>query len=139
MNTLAETIDLTSDEPNPVTAAKKQKISHENFPNQAPIVVTTPAPTAVTKTKKSTPKLKKSDTPHALIWLCTHGPNQNGSWTGKNLKIVGVYGSKQEAMNKKEQVIEENGGRGGHGDMIVGDSWSDEIALEVRPVGECTV
>ena len=57
----------------------------------------------------------------------------------KNPKVIGVDGSKEEAEARKDQIIAENGGRCGHGDIVVGGGWEDEIDILIRPVDECTL
>ena len=84
---------------------------------------------------KTKPKAKKAAVPHALLWICTHGKGQSRSWKAKSLKVVGVYASKEEAEAKRHRVMSEHECHG-HGDIIVGDTWEDEIDLEIRPVGE---
>jgi len=51
------------------------------------------------------------------------------------LKVIGVYASKQAAEDKKTQIMSQHTCCG-HGDILVGDSWEDEIDLVVRPVEE---
>ena len=90
-------------------------------------------------TPKAKPK-KKSEKPHVIISIC-HCPHGHGvrGWKMKNPKVIGVYGSKEEAEKRKNQIIAENGGRCGHGHVVVGGSWEDEIDLFIRPFDECTL
>lgn len=83
-------------------------------------------------------KKTKASSPHVLLWICHAGPGQSGRWTGKNLKVIGVYGSKETAQTKKDQLMEKYENCG-HGDILVGDSWEDEIDLVIRPAGEFEV
>ena len=73
-----------------------------------------------------------------MIWVCAAGKGQAKAWTQKALKIIGVYNSKEEAEKKKREMCSQYP-QCGHGDIIVGDTWMDEIDLVVRPVGECTL
>ena len=96
-----------------------------------PSIASTQSSTAgsVTKKAKKTP-LKES--PHVLIWVCAAGKGRGKSW-GKALKCVGVYATKQAAEEKKTQLMGQYL-NAGHGDILVGDSWEDEIDLVVKPV-----
>jgi hypothetical protein len=83
-------------------------------------------------------KVAKKDLPHVLLWLlwlCHHGAGQNGKWTNKNLKVVGVYAGKAAAEAKKYHIMSTHECCG-HGDILVGGSWDDEIDLVVRPCEE---
>ena len=104
---------------------------------KSPKVPKAPKPAKVPKAPKPAPvpKVRKDDLPHVLIWVCHHGPGQNGKWTQNSLRIVGVYGSKAGAEGKKRILMSQHECCG-HGDILVGDSWSDEIDLIVRPAGE---
>jgi hypothetical protein len=77
------------------------------------------------KAKKTSPKM------YALIWICTHGKGQQRAWRQKDLKIVGVYASKALAEAAKEHVMSQHECCG-HGDILVGGSWDDEIDLVIR-------
>mmetsp|Transcript_7408 Transcript_7408/g.12459 ORF Transcript_7408/g.12459 Transcript_7408/m.12459 type:complete len:132 (+) Transcript_7408:33-428(+) len=87
-------------------------------------------------TNKTTSKKAKKECPHALLWICGAGKGQGRVWKQKALKVVGIYKSKEAAERKREDVVEQNGGYCGHGDIVVGPTWEDEIDLVVRPVGE---
>jgi hypothetical protein len=78
--------------------------------------------------KKAPPpkKLKKSEQPHCLIWVCTHGKGQSRSWRAKDLKLVGVYSSKAAAENVKRNVMAQHECCG-HGDILVGGCCDNEI------------
>lgn len=91
--------------------------------------------TSTGEAAKAKPKAKKAAVPHALLWICTHGKGQSRSWKAKSLKVLGVYASKEEAQAKRHRVMSEHECHG-HGDIIAGDTWEDEIDLEIRPVGE---
>jgi hypothetical protein len=91
-------------------------------------------PTAVGAKKQT--KVAKKDTPHVLLWICAAGKGQSRAWKQKSLKVVGIYKNKAAAEEKREQVIERYGGQCGHGDIVVGDTWEDEIDLVVRPAEE---
>lgn len=94
-------------------------------------------PIKTTKAPK-VPKVAKKYLPHVLIWVCHNGTRQGSGWTNHSLRIVGVYGSKSEAEQKKDAVMNQCE-QCGHGDILVGGSCWDEIDLVVRPVGECTI
>lgn len=51
---------------------------------------------------------------------------------------MGVYRSKDEAEQKKLAITDAHL-CAGYGDIVVGDTWMDEIDLVVRPVEECTL
>ncbi len=98
---------------------------------------TTPVATTTTKTTTKKPaKVALKDKPHVLIWVCHHGPGQNGKWTQKNLKIVGVYPNKSRAEQRKMEICNQHQ-QCGYGDIMVGGSWDDEIDLIIRPTEEC--
>ncbi len=63
---------------------------------------------------------------------------QSRYWSKKNLKIIGIYGSKLEADRKKGEVISEYR-PGGYSDIYTGYDWEDEIDLVIRPAEECTL
>ena len=89
------------------------------------------------KPSKAT-KVAKKELPHVLIWVSHNGTRPGSGWTNKSLRIVGVYGSKVEAENKKNEIIDQHE-TAGYGDILVGDTCWDEIDLVVRPAGECTL
>lgn len=115
---------------------KKRKSSESKVEDVVDLTASSStAPTTTTSTQP--PKKKKVVVqPHVLIWVCHHGPNMQGKWNGNNLKVIGVYATKEAAVAKKHQMIDQHG-NGGYGDLLVGDSWSDEIDLEIRKAGEC--
>ncbi len=78
------------------------------------------------KTKATTPNKV-----YSLIWVCTHGKGQSRSWTKKYLKIMGVYGTKNAAEQAKRQLMDQYECCG-HGDILVGGCWDDEIDLVIR-------
>lgn len=90
-----------------------------------------------TKTSKAG-KVAKKELPHVLIWVSHNGTRPGSGWTNKSLRIVGVYGSKVEAENKKNEIIDQHD-TAGYGDILVGDTCWDEIDLVVRPAGESTL
>jgi hypothetical protein len=83
-------------------------------------------------------KVAKKNQPHVLIWVCHHGPGARKSWNTKNLKIVGVYSSKEAAEAKKVEVMSRYDNCG-NGDIMVGGTWDDEIDLIVRAADECVL
>ena len=84
-----------------------------------------------TKKRKSAIKPKKPTKGFALLWICTHGKGRRSSWRQKDLKIVGVYPTKEKAQEAKQQVMSEHDCYG-HGDICVGGTWEDEIDLVIR-------
>eukprot|EP01032_Pedospumella_encystans_P008199 gene8199-9758_t len=125
-----ETVVLKSTTP---VAAGQQRI---NLPPTMPAI----APNVTNKATKApkAPKVAKKDLPHVLIWVCHNGTRQGSGWTNHSLRIVGVYGSKAEAEQKKLAVMNQYE-QCGHGDILVGGTCWDEIDLVIRPVGECTL
>jgi hypothetical protein len=102
----------------------------EKRPNSA---ISSPMPVSAAQPKTR----KKNEKPHVLIWICSAGHGGRG-WKMKNPRVIGIYGSKEEAEAKKSKIIEgyeySNGDR-----IVVGDSWEDEIDLLIRPAEECTL
>lgn len=47
------------------------------------------------------------------------------------MKIMGIYPSKQAAEDAKRNVMDQNECCG-HGDIVVGGTWEDEIDLVIR-------
>lgn len=71
--------------------------------------------------------------PHCLIWVCTHGkPPRSRGWGADSLDIIGVYRSREAAMNAKRQIMSRNKCYG-RGDICIGGDMRDEIDLVVRP------
>ena len=115
-------IDLTGDE-------IPQKVSRKRASPAA-----APAGAAAAKKKKSASAASKTKA-HALLWICSAGKGQGRAWKKKALRIVGVYKDKAAAEEKKRQIMERHTCCG-HGDILVGGTWEDEIDLVVRPVEE---
>lgn len=89
-------------------------------------------PAAVVTVKRKAPKKrKKSELPHCLLWVCTHGKGRSRNWTHSALKVVGVYNSKAAAEQAKRDVMAQHDCCG-HGDILVGGCWDDEIDLVIR-------
>jgi len=80
-------------------------------------------------------KIAKKDTAHVLLWICSHGKGQGRTWSGKALRVIGVYSSKQMAEEKKDELMNRYDNCG-HGDILVGGTCWDEIDLVVRAVEE---
>ena len=81
---------------------------------------------------KPAKKKQRPSKSYVLIWVSACGKSRRGgSWTKKALKIVGIYGSKASAQAAKQQLMSEHDCCG-HGDILVGDSWEDEIDLVIR-------
>ena len=70
-----------------------------------PVAATAATATAATKKRKPT-KVKASQKPHALLWICAAGKGQGNAWKQKALKVVGVYGDKAAGEEKKRQVMD---------------------------------
>ena len=124
-------VDLTGDtassSPQPVALVKKRSIIE--------VTPTSSTAIALNKRPKQARVTAKKETAHALLWICAAGKGQGRQWKAKALKVVGVYASKAAAEKKKEEIMSENTCCG-HGDIVVGDSWEDEIDLVVRPCEE---
>lgn len=124
-----DVVDLTVDEPE----MKKQKTALGTAPSLQQPIAKPPKPVKV-------PKVGKKDLPHVLIWVCAAGKGRGRAWSQKALKIIGVYNTKAEAeAEEKKLKLMEQYMQCGHGDILVGDSWEDEIDLVVRSAGECTL
>lgn len=139
-------IDLTSDEPcgratarqapevvnrhptmgssGAVGAARKplQVVNREAIAKQQPAAAAKRKAAAVAKKQKA----------HALLWVPHNGTKSKG-WS--RLKVMGVYGTKEQAMAERERVMSRYD-QCGHGDILIGPSWDDEIDLVVKPT-EC--
>ena len=76
-------------------------------------------------------KKAKTSKAYSLIWICSHGKGQRRAWRQKDLKIIGVYPSKKDAEEAKRTVMSRHNCCG-HGDILVGGSWDDEIDLVIR-------
>ncbi len=110
---MADVIDLTGDAQPCAAAALKRAAP---APTAAPA-----APPAAKKPKAAAPAK-----PHALLWIpftCKGG---------RKTRVVGVYDTKQQALAAKEKLMEQHDCCG-HGDILVGDTWEDEISLVVLP------
>jgi hypothetical protein len=119
----------------PIFATSRPRVS---APPQQPLIISNPRVTPATNRKRppsnkppAKKKLKKSEKPHCLLWVCTHGKGQSRTWRQNDLKLVGVYSSKPAAEAAKAQVMSRHECCG-HGDIIVGESWNDEIDLVIR-------
>jgi hypothetical protein len=85
--------------------------------------------TSTTSTTTKTPRPSKA---FCLIWVCTHGKGRRrSSWRNKDLKIMGVYPTKADAENAKRHIMSQYECCG-HGDILVGGTWEDEIDLVIR-------
>ena len=92
---------------------------------------TTTALPPAKRIKRAALKPKKPSKGFALLWICTHGKGKRSSWRQKDLKIIGVYPTKEKAQEAKQQVMSEHDCYG-HGDICVGGTWEDEIDLVIR-------
>jgi hypothetical protein len=117
----------TSETADPVSRVQLAPTS--SYSNIQPIV--TPAVKPARK-----PAQKRANTkPHALLWICSAGKGQSRTWKQKSLKVIGVYASKDDAERKKAELMNQYDCCG-HGDILVGGTWEDEIDLVVRPIEE---
>lgn len=86
-----------------------------------------PAPAAAAApAKKPKAAAKGARAGHALLWIpftCKGG---------KKARLVGVYDTKAQAQAAKERLMEQHDCCG-HGDILVGGTWEDEISLVVLP------
>jgi hypothetical protein len=108
---MGDVIDLTGEPP----ARAEPKLS-------APAPAA--APTPVAKKQKAAAKGPRAG--HALLWIpftCKGG---------KKARLVGVYDTKAQAQAARAKLMEQHECCG-HGDIVVGDSWEDEISLVVLP------
>ena len=128
-NTMSTTIDLTDSPDLKQPAAKKARTSE-------PSTKSSSSSSSTSSSAKARKPAKKS-TAHALLWICAAGKGgQNGrGWKSKSLKVIGVYASKDAAQAKKDAIMSVHQCCG-NGDILVGDSWEDEIDLVVRAVEE---
>merc|ERR1712129_141731 len=87
------------------------------------------------KTQQREPPKKKArvkpSKAFCVIWVCTHGKGQSRNWRKKDLKIMGVYPSKTAAEEAKRDIMSQYECCG-HGDILVGGCWDDEIDLVIR-------
>ena len=75
-------------------------------------------------------KLAIKDTPHVLLWVPHNGLGRKKTWT--DLKALGIFPNRAAAEAERVKVM----GRYdncGHGDILVGDCWDDEVDLVVKP------
>jgi hypothetical protein len=79
---------------------------------------------------KPAKKSKKKMKPHILLWVPTNGKGQRKAWS--QLKVMGVFPSKEKAQEKKDELMEKYETYG-HGDICVGGTWDDEIDLVIKP------
>ena len=85
---------------------------------------------SVSKTQLgSVPKMPKKG--FCLIWICTHGKGRRRTWRKQDLKIVGTFATKAGAEDAKQNLMRQYDCCG-HGDILVGDTWDDEIDLVIR-------
>lgn len=116
--------------------AAKVNLAAVSMPAPKPVVnPVAVAPHAAKKAELKPTKVLKKDSPHALLWICSHGKGQGRHWKSSALKLIGVYATKEAAEKKKEEVMMQYD-RCGHGDICVGGTWEDEIDLVIRPCGE---
>ena len=121
---MSRSIDLTQDD---VSVVKKRALDAPLHPSSIMAKLI-----AAEERRK---KVKKSETPHVLLWICTHGKLHGRQWKAKSLRVIGVYASKEAAEQKKRDLMNRYE-CGGHGDIIVGSTVEDEIDLLVKPCEE---
>ena len=93
--------------------------------------VTVPTAASAPAKKPAPPKKPKQTKAFTLIWVCTHGKGQSRKWRQKDLKVIGVYSTKAAAENAKQELMSKYECCG-HGDILVGGMWDDEIDLVIR-------
>ena len=101
----------------------------ESYYGKNQIGFVSPAPSMSSKKAKTKPSPPTKV--YSLIWVCSHGKGRSRSWTKKALKIMGVYGTKDAAEQAKCEIMNEYDCCG-HGDILAGDTWADEIDLVIR-------
>ena len=119
----------TQPKPNALAAHNPNSLFH--IP---PPMMPTSAKTSTTK-PPAQKKKKVSEMPHVLLWICTHGKGRSNAWTRSSLKVIGVYATKDDAEEKKGELMNRYDTYG-HGDICVGGTWMDEIDLVIRPAEE---
>ena len=132
--------DLTGSDSSPSALLIKKRTIADVTPHATSGVVNsagiTAAGTTLHKlTNKQAKVAAKKESAHALLWICAAGKGQGRQWKAKALKVIGIYANKAAAEKKKEKIMSRSTCCG-HGDILVGDSWEDEIDLVVRPCEE---
>lgn len=126
-NVLDLTLSDSDDENIPAPSGLTRKNTPSSGSKTTPGVVR-----KATSTTAKVPKKKAKPTKaFSLIWVCTHGKGRSRTWRQKDLKIVGIYPSKAAAEEAKRDVMSEHDCCG-HGDILVGGCWDDEIDLVIR-------
>ncbi|KAL3905149.1 MAG: hypothetical protein SGILL_009795 [Bacillariaceae sp.] len=142
---MSSAIDLTfsDDDSLPPSSglSRKQPPSTSASTTLASKAITAPPATSVRKSvtpaskiaaARQPPKKKSKPTKaFTLIWVCTHGKGRRSSWRKKDLQIVGIYPSKAAAEEAKREVMSQHE-QCGHGDILVGGCWDDEVDLVIR-------
>ena len=95
------------------------------------IVTPAVAKSSSQKTRQPPKKKAKPSKAFSLIWVCTHGKGRRSAWRKKDLQIVGIYPTKNAAEEAKRNVMSKHQCCG-HGDILVGGSWDDEVDLVIR-------
>lgn len=80
---------------------------------------------------KKKAKVSKPTKAFSLIWVGVHGRGQRRNWRKKDLKIVGIYPSKGAAEEAKRDIMDQHTCCG-HGDILIGGMWDDEVDLVIR-------
>ena len=71
-----------------------------------------------------------------MLWIC--GAGRHGkAWKKNALRVIGIYPNKQAAEDKKAALMTQYDCCG-HGDIVVGDTWEDEIDLVVESANICS-
>ena len=73
-----------------------------------------------------------SKSPHVVLWLPHHGKGRRKTWS--KMRVLGVFATKKDADEHKRKVMQQHECCG-HGDILVGGTWADEIDLIVK---KCT-
>jgi hypothetical protein len=75
-------------------------------------------------------KMAIKDTPHVLLWVPHNGLGLKKTWT--DLKALGIFPSKAAAEAERAKVMGKYDNCG-HGDILVGGRWDDEVDLVIKP------
>jgi hypothetical protein len=149
-NTTKNLISLLYDDEDDHLLLSEQSLSHR-VPRPVPIgkvtTNTTRSPPICNKRTASTPSkrtarkrklvLHKS---YAVISVLTRGNDGDAcrnSWHRKEIKIVGVYTSKQAAESAKSGVMDLY--KRGHGEILAGGCLDDELDMFIREDTRCMI
>ncbi|KAJ3233680.1 hypothetical protein HDU81_002065 [Chytriomyces hyalinus] len=112
------------DDPSPHTLKRPAPSSATK---QAPKQIRSYAATAMVEESKPTAD------PHVLLWIPHIGIQDHEGNDWDRLDVIGVFSSEEAAQERLEELMDERQEQFGNGHICVGDSWSDEIDLVVKP------